>query len=307
MTPELDAETGSLHERAAAILDEVDSQLASLEGDDSSDEALEAFRELGAQAGDLVSDSNPKALLESLDTDEDAETDYEELSLPAAMSKSDPESVIDLRTLLRLSNLPDADDADFSEHLSEIREMRPDSSTGGEESATDSESSESTDASAESAEPSAEGESASTDSSAEEESAASESSADQESDSTAESTSAAESEPAAESSSSESDTAEESESDSSSQVKQKLQEQLDDFRDGVRSYRESLAEEEADAESASASADADTDTESGMASSSSPGRRTGTRFSTLPSRSRVRRTGTTRFSTMNPGKNRKSD
>lgn len=266
MTPDLDTQPGSLDERATAILDEVDTQLASLEDDDAHEEAHETLRELGEQANDLVSDSNPKALLEALDTDEAAETEYEELSLPAAMSKSDPDSVIDLRTLLRLSNLPGADDDEVSEHVSELREIRSVTPPGADESETETESAESA-KSAESADSSAE---------------------------------AAESPPEQESTAAEkTDAAAESESDPSEKVKQELQGRLDEFREGVRSYRESLTEDDAD----DAEGDADGGSASGMGSSSSPGHRTGTTFSTVPSRNRVGISGTTRFSTMNPRKN----
>lgn len=286
MTPELAAEDGSLEERATAILDAVDSHIPSLDGDDDArEEARDALRDLGEEANELVSDSNPKALLEALDTDEDADTQYEELSLPAAMSKSDPESVIDLRTLLRLSKLPGADDDEFIEQVEELRELRP--GPPDEVEGSDSES---------------EPESASGTSPSPSES--------EDADSGAESTKSAESAETAESaespseqesgSAAESDTADEAGPGPSEKVKQELQGRLDEFRDGIRSYRESLTEDDDESEDDAA----DDNSDSGMGSGSSSGKRMGTTFSTVPSRKRVGVTGTTRFSTMNPRKNK---
>lgn len=296
MTPELDSRPDDVGAVVEQILQDVDEQLAELDGDDESNEAaLGELRALGGQASELLEDTDPKSLIVAVDTSDDP-PDPGKDSLATVMEQSDSEAVAKLRTILNLSKLPDVDDGSLEDRIDQIRDLR---SLSGSSSAAD----EAAPADGPDDETDAEG--------AEAVDENSDSAVDDDADADATEGNAAAEEgeadadegPASETEATGGSSDEESSSDSSERVKQKFQERLDEFRDGVNSYRESLTgEDDDDAEDD----EADDESDSGMGSSSSAGRM-GTTFSTVPSRGRVGVTGTTRFSTMNPRKNKDSD
>lgn len=296
MTPELDSRPDDVGAEVEQILQDVDEQLAELDGDEESQEAaLGELRALGGQASELLEDTDPKSLIVAVDTSDDP-PDPDKDSLATVMEQSDSEAVAKLRTILTLSKLPDVDDGSLEDRVDQIRELRSlsGSSSAADEAAPENGSDDETDADG------AEAVEEDTESTVDDEA---------DTDATEGSAAAKEGEPDADAGSASETEAtggssdDASSSDSSERVKQKFQERLDDFRDGVHSYRESLTGEDDDDADDDA---ADDESDSGMGSSSTAGRR-GTTFSTVPSRGRIGITGTTRFSTMNPRKNKDSD
>lgn len=305
MTPELDSKPDDLETEVDEILQAVDDQLSALDEDETpSEDAFAELRNIGGRASELVEDTDPKSLLVAVDSSEDA-PDPEKDSLATVMSKSAPESVAKLRTILTLSKLPDVDDGTLTDRVEQIRDLRSLSRKADTESEGDVDAEAERDAD--------EDEPTGTD-------VADEGDADAESTEHAETKGDEESNGDADSggggaeggsdaddasdaaAGSDADADDDAETDPSEQVKQRLRSRLDEFRNGVEEYRASLTEDDEDERD-----EADDDSESGRGDGRSSGRRAGTTFSTIPSRKRGdMTTGTTRFSTMRPSKNRRN-
>lgn len=271
MTPEMDSRPEDLEARVEQILEAADDQVTALDDDDESrEEAVEELRELGERANELVEDSDPKSLLAAVDSSEDS-LDFQRVSLATAMSESDSESVAKLRTILTLSKLPDADEDTFTERVEQIRDLR--SLSGAAPADTE------------------EGETTGDQDSTTE-------TGDEATDEASESAEEAESDVAEEA-----DADAEADKDKSEQLKQKLQEGIDEFREGIDSYRDSLTEG-TESETESEEADSETDTDDSESTTVGDGEGStkrggaGTTFSTMPSRNRVGMRGTPRFSTV---------